>query len=212
MPLQAIVLINLCASFNHSLIFLSTGSPQWIWHEDPDQRGVVYKVNHSVTIVNLAGGGGLIFLSWAVHVYTFSASLRWKQHEAYVQVLEAKYADLCCKYICVNVIQCNMAGFLLPAILTMTIPTGCTLYLAAFESDISSDALFFSSSFHRLSQWCDRAEGVGGEAQAAAAGVCTQGKHLGHATCHQGAGNARVHSMYLFFHSFNCFKMRLCET
>lgn len=39
-----------------------------------------------------------------------SAPLRWKQHEAYVQVLEAKYADLCCKYICCNrnIIQCNV--------------------------------------------------------------------------------------------------------
>lgn len=27
---------------------------------------------------------------------------RWKQHEAYIQVLETKYADLCCKYICRN--------------------------------------------------------------------------------------------------------------
>lgn len=27
----------------------------------------------------------------------FLNNLRWKQHEAYVQVLEAKYADLNCK-------------------------------------------------------------------------------------------------------------------
>lgn len=38
------------------------------------------------------------------------APLRWKQHEAYVQVLEAKYTELCCKYICcyINVIQYNV--------------------------------------------------------------------------------------------------------
>lgn len=30
-------------------------------------------------------------------VYVDSAPFRWKQYDAYVQVLEAKYADLCCK-------------------------------------------------------------------------------------------------------------------
>lgn len=74
---------------------------------------------------------------------------------------------------------------------------------AARERDVSPDALSFSSPHRHLSQRCDRAEGVGGKAQAAAAGVCAQGEHLGHATCHQGAGNARVHSMYLFLHFLN---------
>lgn len=49
----------------------------------------------------------------------------------------------------------------------------------------------------RLSQRHDGAEGVGREAQAAAAGVRPPREHPGHETCHQGAGNARVHSMYL---------------
>lgn len=65
------------------------------------------------------------------------------------------------------------------------------------QLDVSSDALPCVSTRPRLSQRHDRAEGVGWEAQAAAAGVCPQRKHPGHETCHQGAGNARVHSMYL---------------
>lgn len=60
--------------------------------------------------------------------------------------------------------------------------------------------IYFSSHLRQpLSQRRAGAEGVGGEAQAAAAGICAQGEHLGHAACHQGAGNARVHSKYLFF-------------
>lgn len=55
----------------------------------------------------------------------------------------------------------------------------------------------FLSTLRCVSQRCNRTEGVGGEAQAAAAGVCTQGEHPGHASCHQGARNARVHSTYL---------------
>lgn len=40
----------------------------------------------------------------AVLMYTHVLlPLRWKQHEAYVQVLEAKYADLCCKCTHYNV-------------------------------------------------------------------------------------------------------------
>lgn len=35
----------------------------------------------------------------SVDVYMHSAPFRWKQYDAYVQVLEAKYADLCCKSI-----------------------------------------------------------------------------------------------------------------
>lgn len=65
--------------------------------------------------------------------------------------------------------------------------------------DVSPDAFFVVSfSLHRLSQRCAGAEGVRGKAQAAAAGVCTQGEHPGHAACHQGAGDARVHSMYIY--------------
>lgn len=33
----------------------------------------------------------------SVDVYMHTAPFRWKQYDAYVQVLEAKYADLCCK-------------------------------------------------------------------------------------------------------------------
>lgn len=33
----------------------------------------------------------------SLNVYMCSAPFRWKQYETYVQVLEAKYADLCCK-------------------------------------------------------------------------------------------------------------------
>lgn len=67
--------------------------------------------------------------------------------------------------------------------------------------DVSSDARSLLSSLpHRLSQRRDGPEGVGGEAQAAAAGVCTEGEHLGHAAGHEGAGNARVHCMYLFLY------------
>ncbi len=141
-------------------------------------------------------GGKVIYLGRAVNVYVF-APLRWKQHEAYVQVLEAKYTELCCKYICcyVNVIQYNASNS--PYVLRATF--GCLWKRRFFWC-----ASLSPSSLRRLSQWCDRAEGVGGEAQAAAAGVCTQGEHLGHATCHQGAGNARVHGTCLFLH-FNAF-------
>lgn len=62
----------------------------------------------------------------------------------------------------------------------------------------SSLCLFGFLLVPHLSQRCSGTEGVGGEAQAAAAGVCTQGEHPSHATRHQGAGNARVHSMCLF--------------
>lgn len=41
---------------------------------------------------------GVFCFGWAAK--TCSAHHRWKQHEAYVQVLEAKYAELCCKYTC----------------------------------------------------------------------------------------------------------------
>lgn len=54
----------------------------------------------------------------------------------------------------------------------------------------------------RSSQRCDGTEGVGGEAEAAAAGVCTQGEHSGDETCNEGAGDARVHSMYSPFLPF----------
>lgn len=128
-----------------------------------------------------------------------SAPLRWKQHEAYVQVLEAKYADLCCKYICCNrnIIPRNV-NRISPA--SMTHRHGRHILHAAFGRFFSSDALSFSSPLHHRSQRCDRTEGVRGEAQAAAAGVRAQGEHPGHATCHQGAGNARVHRMYLLLH------------
>lgn len=113
---------------------------------------------------------------WSLILPLTLLPFRWKQHEAYVQVLETKYADLCCKYIYCFVIgpkeNCGTVGCLL----------WCT-------------ALFYTR--HRLSQRHDGVEGVGWEAQAAAAGVCPQRKHPGHETCHQGAGNARVHSMYL---------------
>lgn len=40
----------------------------------------------------------ILFLNESsVDVYMHSAPFRWKQYDAYVQVLEAKYADLCCK-------------------------------------------------------------------------------------------------------------------
>lgn len=43
-----------------------------------------------------------------------SAPFRWKQYDAYVQVLEAKYADLCCKsntytFFFLNFYQCAEA-------------------------------------------------------------------------------------------------------
>lgn len=87
------------------LVFLPAGSPQWIWHEDPDQRGVVHKVNNNWRHVGLDVYSSLVELLMLIH----RPLLRWKQHEAYVQVLETKYADLCCKYLCCNtiVIQCH---------------------------------------------------------------------------------------------------------
>lgn len=112
--------------------------------------------------------------------HTCPAPLRWKQHEAYVQVLEAKYTELCCKYRDV-----------IPAI----------LFIPPDPSDFSPDGIFL----RRLSQRRDGAEGVGGKAQAAAAaGVCAQGEHLGHAARHQGAGNARVHGTCRRLHLSSC--------
>lgn len=40
----------------------------------------------------------LLGLCECVSAHTPPAPFRWKQYEAYVQVLETKYADLCCKY------------------------------------------------------------------------------------------------------------------
>lgn len=134
----------------------------------------------------------------AVLMYTHVLlPLRWKQHEAYVQVLEAKYADLCCKCTHYN--------------------AGTRLHLIIIEIYLLMPLFFFipfllSFFLRRLSQWRDRAEGVGGEAQAAAAGVGTQGEHPGHATCHQGAGDARVHSMCLLLHFIKAFDVICVET
>lgn len=55
--------------------------------------------------------GNLICLRWAADVYTCSAPLRWKQHEAYVQVLEAKYTELCCKWTsCIHHNMCPLTA------------------------------------------------------------------------------------------------------
>lgn len=62
-----------------------------------------------------------------------------------------------------------------------------------FEWPVMYFPMFPSSPF---SQRCDGTEGVRGEAEAAAAGICSQGEHSGYETCNEGAGNARVHSMY----------------
>lgn len=48
-----------------------------------------------------------------------SAPFRWKQYEAYVQVLEAKYADLCCKCN-TNIILCNENALFLQACRSIT--------------------------------------------------------------------------------------------
>lgn len=71
---------------------------------------------------------------------------------------------------------------------------GISYTLDNFEWPLMYFPMFPSSPF--FSQRCDGPEGVGGEAEAAAAGICSQGEHSGDETCNEGAGNARVHSMY----------------
>lgn len=86
-------LVQLC-SLHSALV----GSPQRIWHEDPVSRGAVHEVHDTAAAAAAAQDKVQWETLWSLTLPLALLPSRWKQHEAYVQVLETKYADLCCKY------------------------------------------------------------------------------------------------------------------